>query len=217
MTLKSIVSLLLVSLLASSCRFFQRNHSSNFSKRKYLSGHFWNLKENFRSKTTDLLVENEIVESDNHVEKSTLELEYSPANTIASNDKEMELQGLNEKLDINNIEETNEVVDIEKTTDTIPLPAQIEEKEQYPVKPKDHYGPWLVFGSIALSFWLGIIGLIAYFVLFLLDISVRWLLVTSLWMVGIPILLVLIVLIVVMIVMAQKPRHIDPAYGQDEQ
>lgn len=195
------ISFLLTVLLVSSCGTLS---NSQFSKRKHLKGHFWNLKEKYKNSNSDQTSEvysvskTDRVKSKNTTELSTAtpednELEITSQESIVS--KERENPVFESSVEIQSEDEQDD-----PNVENDALIKTSEAEQQKSASSNSAYGVFaftLVFLGIILG--LGIVGLIITLFLRIFSTIIPWLFYASLIVVGASVATFFILLLIVFI------------------
>jgi cation transport ATPase len=206
-SMKKLAIFLITVLILSSC-----GTGSTFSKRKHLPGHFWNKTEKYKTekeakidhKDKGDFVQNELKKSSrSYDEGKSIEenLLHTEGQTEVS---EEESENVSNLIQENELSEDQNLSDAEFSETEIQEEVSEANNESYQSKSNENRDPFaglaaFVIFAIAMivSFFVGLILLIIWLILNASGTIGMGMLITSLFMIGIPLLLLLIFAIIV--------------------
>ena len=185
------ISFLLIVVLVSACGTL---NNSQFSKRKHLKGHFWNLKKNYKNSSSDNASEvyavsqtDDGVKDEGAVEIRTstpedTRMESTPENSVV-------LEELEESR-FESVEDSEEQIDLKpiSTERDDVVEANKDEQQSMPPTQGEMTLAAVILILFGLIFWFGVIGLIISLFLKIFSTIIPWLFYTSLIIVGVFVL-----------------------------
>ncbi|MDG1332871.1 MAG: hypothetical protein P8P74_11095 [Crocinitomicaceae bacterium] len=189
------VFFLLIWLLVSSCGNL---NNSNFSKRKHLKGHFWNLKKKYKnsSSTNDDEVYSVSQESSNteSKEKETVVAELETKHetereepTIIRTEQEVKPESTDDLSSQEPLSPASHQQQVDETNSE-------EQLKERPSQSELNFAAFIII-LVGLLFWTGVIGLIVSLILHLTGKFIPWLFYYSLFAAGIPFLAFIIIIL----------------------